>query len=154
MRDIKSVMTLRFSFRIPLWLLLAMISLVFCTPNVVSGAKGYYYYLHISSFRLDERAARDVKTLRRKGYNAITKREQVPNKGYWYRVYIGPFSSLGEAKLKREELRRKKLVDYVAIHKKESLISVDLEERKVPIEVEKPPPEVSIPAEVTPAVPE
>jgi len=143
MEHIKSVPR-QSSFRIRLCLMLSIISLLFCDPNFVSSA-GTYYYLHVSSHRLKMRAVRDVARLQNKGYNTISRRERVPNKGYWYRVYIGPFSSLQEAKLKRKELRRKKLAEYVAIHKKESLISVDLEERKVPIEVEKV---------VTPAVPE
>jgi len=134
--------------------MLSMIFLMFCTPNVISSAEKHYYYLHISSFRLKKRAVQDAEMLQNKGYDAIPRRERVPNKGYWYCVYIGPFSSLQEARLKRKELRRKKLAEYVAIHKKESLISVDLEERKAPIEMEKAAPKVSIPREVTPAVPE
>ncbi len=143
MEPIKSIAR-QFSSRIRLCFMLSIISLVFCDPNFVSSAETYYY-LHVSSHRLKMRAVRDVARLQNKGYNTISRRERVPNKGYWYRVYIGPFSSLQEAKLKRKELRTKKLVEYVAIHKKESLISVDLEERKTPIEVEKV---------VTPAVPE
>jgi hypothetical protein len=132
MEYIKSVAR-QSSFRIPLWfVMLAIISLVFSTLNAVSSAEKYYYYLHVSSHRLKIWAARDVARLQNKGYTTISRRELVPNKGYWYRVYIGPFSSLQEAKLKRKELRTKKLVEYVAINKKESLISVDLEERKAP----------------------
>jgi hypothetical protein len=142
MLHIKSI-TIRPCFRIPLWLVLAIISSVFCAPNVVSSAQTYYY-LHISSFRSNERAFRDVERLRNKGYNAITRGERVPPKmEHWYRVYIGPFSSLQEAKLKTKELKREKLVEYVAIHKKESLILSDsvkppeIEKRKAPIEVKR-----------------
>jgi hypothetical protein len=142
------------SFQIPLSLMLALAILMFCTPDVFCSGEKYYYYLHISSFRLKERAARDVERIRNQGYNAIAKRERVPDKGYWYRVYIGPFSSLQEAKLKREELRRQKVVEYVVINKKESLIADDLEEKKVPIEMEVTPPEVSLPPEAVPVVPE
>jgi hypothetical protein len=155
---IKSI-TIKSSFRIPLWLMLTIISSVFCTPNVVSSAERYYY-LHISSFRLNKRAVQDVERLRNKGYTAITRRERVPNMGYWYRVYIGPFSSLREAKLKRKELKRKKLVEYVAIQKRQSLISGELgkppeiEKRKAPIEVEAAAPKISLPQQLTPTVPE
>jgi hypothetical protein len=141
-------------FQISLSLMLASAILMFCAPDVFCSVEKYYYYLHISSFRLKERAVKDVERIRNRGYNAIARRERVSDRGYWYRVYIGPFSSLQEAKLKREELRRKKLAEYVAIHKKESLISAELEETKVPVEVEKPAPGVSPAREVTPAVPE
>jgi len=154
MEHTKSVARQFFS-RICLCLMLSTISLVFCTPNVVSSAEKYYYYLHVGSHRSKVRAAQDVARLQNEGYNTISRRERVPNKGYWYRVYIGPFSSLQEAKLKRNELRRKKLAEYVAIHKKESLISVELEEKKAVIEVEKAvtPPVPEEPAKVPP-VPE
>ena len=156
---IKSI-TIKSSFRIPLWLMLYTMSLVFFTPNFVSSAEKYYY-LHISSFRLKKKAVQDVERMRNKGYNAMTRRERVPNMGYWYRVYIGPFSSLREAKLKRKELKRKKLVEYVAIQKKQSLISdglgkpPEIEERKAPMEVEKKAvPKISLPQELIPTVPE
>lgn len=147
------------SFRIPLWLMSAILSVMFCTPNAVFGAEKYYY-LHISSFRAEKRAVQDVERLRNKGYNAVAKREQVSNMGYWYRVYIGPFSSLKEARLKRGELRSQRLVEYVAIHKEESLIPTGLEkppekeERKAPIEVERAVPELAFPQELAPPVPE
>jgi lysophospholipase L1-like esterase len=122
--------------------MLAIIPLMFCAPNVVSSAEKHYYYLHISSFRVKKRAFQDAERLQDKGYKTITRREQLANLGYWYRVYIGPFSSLQEAKLKSKELRRKKLVDYVAVHKKDSLIWGDLgkpeiEEKAIRMEAEK-----------------
>lgn len=135
---------IRCSLQIPLSLMLTLAILMFCTPNVFCSGERYYYYLHISSFRLKESAVRDVARTRNQGYDAIAKRERVPGKGYWYRVYIGPFSSLLEAKLKREELRRQKFVEYVAINKNESLIVDDLEEKKAP---------VSLPPEAGPVVP-
>jgi hypothetical protein len=141
-------------FQISLSLMLASAILMFCTPDVFCSVEKYYYYLHVSSFRLKERAVKDIERIRNQGYNAIASRERVSDTGYWYRVYIGPFLSLREAKLKREELRRKKLAEYVAIHKRESLMSAELEETKVPVEVEKPVPEVSPARELTPAVPE
>ena len=148
------------SFQISLWLLITIISSVFCAPKVVCSTEKYYY-LHISSFHSNKSAVQDVERLRDKGYNVITRRERVPpNMEYWYRVYIGPFSSLWEAKLKAKELKREKLVEYVAIHKKEAVILSDsgkppeIEKKKVPIEVEPATPKPSLPRELTPTVPE
>ena len=104
MEYIKSVPR-QFSFRIHICLMLSIICLVFCDPNFVSSAETYYYYLHVSSHRLKMRADMNVALLQNKGYDTIIRREQVADRGYWYRVYIGPFSSLREAKLKRHELR-------------------------------------------------
>jgi hypothetical protein len=48
----------------------------------------------------------------------------VQNKGYWYRIYVGPISSLSLAKLQSSELKKNKLTKYTAIYKK-SLIRDD-----------------------------
>ena len=159
--DIKS-MKIEFRFRIHLSWALSLIFLAFCDPSFVSGAEKYYYYLHLSSFRLEKRALRDVERLRNKGYDPISKRERVADLGQWYRVYIGPFSSVQEAKLKKEELGSTKLIEYAAIHKRKSLILSDLEEapkveeKKVPIEEKKEAPKVSLipPQQLAPKVSE
>ena len=159
MRYIKSI-RIEFCFRMHLWLALCLIFLAFCNPNFVSGAEKYYYYLHLSSFRLEKRALQDVERLRSKGYDPISKREQVADLGYWYRVYIGPFSSLQEAKLKKKELNTKKLIEYAAIKKRKALILGDLEkapkvaEKKVRIEAKKEIPKVSPPQELAPTAPQ
>jgi len=96
---------------------MVLCSLVFVLgyPEFVIGAEKYYYYLHISSFRSITNADKDAERLHRKGYDTVVSYERVADKGFWYRVYIGPFTSLQEAKIKISELRRKKLVDYAAI---------------------------------------
>ncbi len=71
-------------------------------------------------------ANKDVGRLKKKGYKAIARREKIPNKGYWYRVYVGPFSAHMEAYLKAKELKQKKIVDYAAIQKKGAPIGIDL----------------------------
>ncbi len=149
--------TMKSPFWMPLgFTILAILSLIFCTSKIISSAEKYYYYLHISSFRLEKRAVKDVETIRNQGYDAVTRREQVPNKGYWYRVYIGPFSSLQEAKSKKDEVISRKFSDYVVIKKTEYLIKSVIgkppeeEEKKVVLEPKKEIPKVSPTEELTP----
>jgi len=113
------------SFLIFLWVSLSVFSFFVFKPNLVSGAKPYYY-LHISSYQKESLANKDVERLKKKGYKAIARREKIPNKGYWYRVYVGPFSAHMEAYLKAKELKKKKIVDYAAIQKKGAPIGGDL----------------------------
>jgi hypothetical protein len=54
----------------------------------------------------------------------VVSGERVQNKGYWYRIYVGPISSLTIAKLQSSELKKKGLTNYTAIYKK-SLIQDD-----------------------------
>ena len=148
----------RFSFKILICLTLWIMSLVFCDPNSVSSAEKYYY-LHVSSYRLKPKAEKDTARLQKKDYKTIVKHEHATKRGYWYRVYIGPFHSFQEAKLKKEELRKKKLVEYVAIRKKQSLILSDLEKtppiekKSERIEVKKAAPEISPSQDIAPPVP-
>jgi hypothetical protein len=135
--------------------MVAMLSLIFCAPNVLSSAERYYY-LHISSFRLEKLAVKEVETIRDQGYDAVARRERVPNKGYWYRVYIGPFSSLQEAKSKKMEVINRRLSDYAAIQEKEQLIKSEVgklpgrEEPPVVVKLKKEVPEVIPPKKVIP----
>ena len=151
------VMARQFILRIKLWMVLCSLLFVFGYPDCLMGAEKYYYYLHISSFRSIRNADKDAERLYRKGYDTIVSRERVADKGFWYRVYIGPFTSPQEAKTKRNELRRKKLVDYAAIKKRKTLIRRELpkkpEVEREELVKEVPPPAPKVPAEV-PAIPE
>jgi hypothetical protein len=142
--------------RIKLWMILCSLVFVLGYPEFLIGAE-QYYYLHVSSFRSITNADRDAERLHRKGYDTVVSYERVADKGFWYRVYIGPFTSLQEAKLKRSELRRKKLADYAAIRKRKSLIRRELPkkpevpERKEELEREEPAKEIPLPAPKVPA---
>jgi hypothetical protein len=138
------------SFRKNIWLILCIMFLVFCYPDCVTSAEKYYYYLHVSSFRLKKSANQDAARLQGKGYDATIRREKVADLGYWYRVYIGPFSSLKEADFKGNELKRRRLVEYVAIQKKEELIGREPGKKPEPAA---PPPVTKRPAEL-PIMPE
>ena len=61
------------------------------------------------------KVARD---LQQKGYPTVVSGERVQNKGYWYRIYVGPISSLSIAKLQSSELKKRGLTKYTAIYKK------------------------------------
>ena len=85
-------------------------------PHLLAAQK--YYYIHVSSFRAKENAVKDARHLQHKGYPSVVSGERVQNKGYWYRVYVGPISSLQQAKLQSSELKKKGLTKYTAIYKK------------------------------------
>ena len=135
------------SLRVHLRLILAIGVLLFCVPNSASSAEEGYYYLHVSSFRSEKSALEDANKMRDEGYEAIARRERVPNKGYWYRVYVGPFSSLGEAQAQKEEISGSGLAGYVAIRKMASLLSPGSESTRTRVERRAP-----VPREATPPV--
>ncbi len=109
------------------WTLISLITVswVVTTPTHLSAAQ-QYYYIHTGSFRAKENATKVARDLQQKGYPSVVSGERVQNKGYWYRIYVGPISSLQQAKLQSSELKKKGLTKYTAIYKK-SLIQDDSE---------------------------
>lgn len=110
-----------------LWsiLMLTITFWVFFTPNFIQAANKYYY-IHVSSFRAKENGVKAAKDLQDKGYSALVRGEEVPKLGYWYRIYVGPFSTFKEAKLQSDELKKRRLTKYTAIYGKDSPIRGDL----------------------------
>ncbi|MBE9535115.1 MAG: SPOR domain-containing protein [Proteobacteria bacterium] len=107
------------------WTLFSLITVswIVTTPTHLSAAQKYYY-IHVSSFRTKENATKVARDLQQKGYRSVVSGERVQNKGYWYRIYVGPISTLQQAKLQSSELKKKGLTNYTAIYKK-SLIRDD-----------------------------
>lgn len=107
------------------WTLIALITVswVVTTPTHLSAAQKYYY-IHVGSFRAKENAIKVARDLQQKGYRSVVSGERVQNKGYWYRLYVGPISTLQQAKQQSSELKKRGLTKYTAIYKK-SLIQDD-----------------------------
>ena len=96
---------------------LVTISWVITTPVSLCAAQKYYY-IHVGSFRAKKNAVKVASGLKESGYGAVVAGENVQNKGYWYRIYVGPISSMQQAKLQSSELKKKGLAKYAAIYKK------------------------------------
>ncbi len=76
--------------------------------------KTTYFTLQIASFKSKERAEKEARRWRSRGMRAVVKSRDLGKKGVWYRVYIGRFRSVGEAKAKARELADTKgLSSYV-----------------------------------------
>ncbi len=65
------------------------------------------YTLNIASFRDKGNADRLVRELEEKGYEAFVEKASIPQKGTWYRVAVGRFSSRGEALAFAQGLKEK-----------------------------------------------
>ena len=98
---------------------------LFFIPHLAQ-AKNDYYYIHLSSFRAKSNAVKVSEDLQKKGYSAVVRGEEIPKLGYWYRIYLGPFSTYKEAKIKSDDLKKKGITKYTAIYRKDSLIREDM----------------------------
>jgi hypothetical protein len=92
----------------------------------LAQAKNAYYYIHIASFRAKNNAMKVAKDFQKKGYRGVVRGEEIPKLGYWYRIYLGPFSTFKEAKVRSDDLKNKGLVKYTAIFRKDSPIREDM----------------------------
>jgi hypothetical protein len=110
-----------------LWvrLILTATLLLLLPPHLAQG-KNNYYYIHVSSYRAKSHAVRAAEDFEKKGYSAVVRGEEIPKMGYWYRVYLGPFSSYKEAKIRSDELKQRGLAKYTAIYQKDSPIQGDM----------------------------
>jgi len=152
--------------QIRLWLIILLTTL-FCLSFIphLAQAKNKYYYVHVGSFRAKSNAVRVAEDLQKKGYSAVVRGEEVPKLGYWYRIYLGPFSTYKEAKIRSDELKKRGLAKYTAIYGKDSPIREDMakapriEKRPAPVPPPSPKTEPSVakkptavqPQKVTPA---
>lgn len=101
------------------WTLISLISVswIITTPTHLYAAQ-QYYYIHVASFRAKDNAVKAARDLKQKGYPSVVSGERVQNKGYWYRIYVGPISSLPLAKQQSSELKKRGLTKYTAIYQK------------------------------------
>ncbi len=69
-----------------------------------------FYTLQVASFRSPKEAQKYARFLSSRGYEALVRKVNLPKKGLWYRVYVGRFKSLAEAKAFGQELARKEKI--------------------------------------------
>ncbi len=122
---------LRKQDEIRLWITIILTTtfLLFFTPHLAQ-AKNNYYYIHVGSFRAKSNAVKVAEDLQKKRYTAVVRGEEVPKLGYWYRIYLGPFSTYEEAKIISDDLKKRGFAKYTAIYRKDSPIREDM--AKVP----------------------
>lgn len=59
---------------------------------------GDIYVVQVASFRSNSIAENEAGKYRNKGYNSFVEAVEIPEKGLWYRIKVGNFSSVDEAK--------------------------------------------------------
>ena len=70
------------------------------------------YTINVASFKTRMRAERLMSKLKDKGYDAFVAEAAVPQRGTWYRVSVGRFSSVGEAQAYAQTLKEKEGLDF------------------------------------------
>ena len=56
------------------------------------------WFIQVASFQSVDDANRRAKELKDRGYKVLVVKADIPGKGAWYRVRLGPFNSVDKAK--------------------------------------------------------
>ncbi len=81
------------------------------------------YSLHVASFRKLSSAEKEIERLAEEGVYAWWKKTQVPNKGEWFRVYIGEEESKSEAENMGQMLKSSGAIDSFIVYRVEKGIA-------------------------------
>lgn len=77
------------------------------------------YGIHIASYQDLDEAVERVNYLKRLGYGAFYRYENVPNKGKWYRIYIARYPTRTQAKEEARSLQALELIEEFEIRRLE-----------------------------------
>jgi cell division septation protein DedD len=97
------------------------------------GSEGQYQ-IQVAAYSSAEEADRFVEELRLRGHRAHREAANVPNRGVWQRVRVGPFKSRGEALAYKAEFERKEgmatlLVDPEKLERQKQQVRIRMSER-------------------------
>ncbi len=93
------------------------------TKAPVATIKPLPYTIQVSAFRDPQRSMQVARKLNTNGDPAYTSPVDISGKGKWYRVYIGNYKDLADAKIAASDLKRRKF-RYVNITKKPYAVQV------------------------------
>ncbi|MFO0659832.1 MAG: SPOR domain-containing protein [Polyangiaceae bacterium] len=65
------------------------------------------FVLQVSSFKTEPEAVSFARIIRQRGHHAYVEAAQIPGRGTWHRVRLGPFKTAREANAYRTEFERK-----------------------------------------------
>jgi tetratricopeptide (TPR) repeat protein len=83
----------------------------------------FVYSLHVASFRKLSSAENEIERLAQEGIDAWWKKTEVPNKGEWFRVYIGEEESMSEAEKMGQRLKASGTIESFWVYRLEKGIA-------------------------------
>ena len=81
------------------------------------GTTGRLHFVHVSSVKGREAAGREAARLRAAGYPTALRQVEIPDRGTWWRVYLGPYGERGDASTIADRVKAAGLTDYTQIHR-------------------------------------
>ncbi|GJM43378.1 MAG: hypothetical protein DHS20C21_02200 [Gemmatimonadota bacterium] len=88
------------------------------------GTTGRLFFVHTSSLKTHAAAELDAAKLKRAGLPTALRQVEIPERGLWWRVYLGPYGQRADAVAVAERVKADGLTDYTQIHR---LLTSDVE---------------------------
>ena len=92
-------------------------SVMFLGIENASCAEEEYYSIHVASFKKLQNANRYVNSMKKKGKTVFWKEADVPEKGKYYRVYLGKYQNRDHAVEFWNVLNEEGAVSYFGVHR-------------------------------------
>jgi len=126
--------------------LFILVYLVLCPAGPDSGLaaeqnRSEAFIAHVASYKGLKNAEMFSKILAGKGLKTWTNKIMIPDKGEFYRVYVGPFESRDSALKAMQKLKRERVITYFAIEAKSTIPSTSEPAQKVRTVLSKPAPQ-------------
>jgi Mrp family chromosome partitioning ATPase/cell division protein FtsN len=83
----------------------------------VPASGAHVYVVHVSSLKTEPTAKIEAARIEKAGYPVIVRREEVPGRGTWFRVYAGPYGERVAATNAAGEIRRSGVSDYTQVQR-------------------------------------
>lgn len=97
--------------------LLLTVLVIFIGVDVGECSERIFYSIHLASFKSLRNANIEVNALKKKRKTVFWKETDVPEKGKFYRIYLGRYKNRDEALGVWKKLKKENMVSYLGIHK-------------------------------------
>ena len=83
------------------------------------------YSIQVASYEMRSNALNAIESFKKLDMDTFLQPKEIPGRGQMYRIYIGRYSSKGEAKMAAEQLKSKKLIEnyYCRLIKRSDIIT-------------------------------
>ena len=105
------------------------------------------FQLQVASFKEQAEADRLVEDLRKRGHRALRQAANVPERGVWHRVRIGPFRSKFEALKYREKFERTERVSPFLVDPDKVKQAEETRAARLALQAKKKGPKIAVPSD-------
>ncbi len=109
--NIKTLLRVHFPF------ISFIVLFLFLSGGTARSSGRIYYSVQVASHKKLPNAEKAIRQLQEKGYDAFYKKVDIPDKGEWYRIYVGRFDNRKKALSFSKKMKADGITDFTMVHK-------------------------------------